>query len=119
MAQNIKDLMLANLLEVFGERDPERREAAIARTYAPDVVFTDPDEVTTGHQALNEKAQRLLDGAPGFVFSPAGPVYENHDLGYLAWDFGPEGHDPVVSGMDICFIADGVIAKVYTLLTAQ
>ncbi|MCU0151294.1 hypothetical protein N8H10_00660 [Curtobacterium flaccumfaciens pv. poinsettiae] len=52
------------------------------------------------------------------MFSPAGPVYENHGMGYLAWHFGPEGAPPVVSGMDICFIEGDVIAKVYTLLTA-
>lgn len=110
-------LLHANLIEVFGERDPGKRRAAIARTYTPDVEFLDPEEVVVGHEALDAKAQRLLDGAPGFVFTPAGPAYENHDLGYLAWHFGPEGAPPVVSGLDICFVVDGRIAKVYTILT--
>ncbi|WP_258369825.1 MULTISPECIES: nuclear transport factor 2 family protein [unclassified Curtobacterium] len=118
MSQPLESLMHANLFEVFGERDPDRRRAAIERTYAPDVEFLDPDEVVTGHDALHTKAQRLLDEAPGFVFSPAGPVYENHGMGYLAWHFGPEGQPPVVSGMDICFVEGDVIAKVYTLLTS-
>ncbi|WP_307860009.1 nuclear transport factor 2 family protein [Curtobacterium aurantiacum] len=118
MSQPLGSLMHANLFEVFGERDPDRRRAAIERTYAPDVTFFDPDEVVTGHDALQAKAQRLLDGTPGFVFSPAGPVYENHGMGYLAWHFGPEGQPPVVSGMDICFVEGDVIAKVYTLLTS-
>jgi hypothetical protein len=113
MSEPLESLMHANLFEVFGERDPDRRRAAIERTYAPDVEFLD-----TGHEALHAKAQRLLDEAPGFVFSPAGPVYENHGMGYLAWHFGPEGAPPVVSGMDICFIEGDRIAKVYTLLTS-
>lgn len=116
MTDPIHDLMTANLLEVFGERDPERRRQAIARTYTEDVEFLDPDEITTGHVALDAKAQRLLDQAPGFVFSPAGPVYVNHDMGYLTWNFGPEGAAPVVRGVDACFIRDGLISKVYTLL---
>ena len=37
-------------------------------------------------------------------------------MGYLAWNFGPEGQAPVVRGIDTCFVRDGRIAKVYTLL---
>jgi len=116
MTNQIEQLMRANLLEVFGESDPQRRRAAIERTYTDDVVFLDPDEIVEGYDALDEKAGKLLAGAPGFVFSPAGPVYVNHDMGYLAWNLGPEGQPPVVRGVDTCFIRDGRIAKVYTLL---
>jgi hypothetical protein len=108
----------ANLFDVFNERDPERRIAAIAKTYTDDVVFSDPDEIVTGREALNNKAQKLLDKAPGFVFTAAGPIYENHDLGYLAWHFGPVGQPPVVSGMDIAMVKEGRIATIYTLLTS-
>ena len=118
MDEKIRDLMHANLFDVFNERDPERRSAAIARTYADDVVFSDPDEIVTGREALNHKAQQLLDKAPGFVFTAAGPIYENHDLGYLSWHFGPEGRPPVVSGMDIAIVKEGRIATLYTLLTS-
>jgi hypothetical protein len=111
-----EELMRANLLEVFNERDDERRAAAIARTYAPGVVFSDPDQTVTGHDELNAKARQILAAAPGFVFSPAGPVQVNHDLGYLPWSLGPEGEPPVVRGVDIALVADGLIARVYTLL---
>ncbi|GAA3563203.1 hypothetical protein GCM10022197_18440 [Microlunatus spumicola] len=112
----IEDLMHANLFEVFAERDPERRMAAVRRTYTADVAFADPDEAVVGHEALSAKAQQILDSSPGFVFRAAGPVRVNHDLGYLAWDFGPEGQPPVVSGVDVALVEDGLITKVYTLL---
>ncbi|MFG1925071.1 nuclear transport factor 2 family protein [Cryptosporangium sp. NPDC048952] len=112
----IEELMTANLLEVFNERDGERRREAIRRTYASDVKFADPDEIVVGHDALDAKAQGILDGAPGFVFTPAGTTYVNNDLGYLTWNFGPEGAPPVVRGVDIALVRDGVIASVYTLL---
>jgi hypothetical protein len=112
----IEQLMHANLLDVFNERDGERRRAAIAGTYAPQVRFADPDEVTVGHDALDAKAQKILDDSPGFVFSPGGPIRVNHDLGYLDWNFGPEGQPPVVRGVDIALVADGLITNVYTLL---
>jgi hypothetical protein len=119
VSESIEALMRANLLEVFGEADFDRRAQAIARIYSEQVVFSDPDELVVGREALNEKAQKLSDGAPDFVFSPAGPVYVNHDMGYLAWNLGPEGAPPVVTGIDICFIEGGLISKVYTLLTSQ
>jgi hypothetical protein len=113
---SIDELMRDNLLEVFNQRDGEQRRAAIARTYAPDVKFSDPEEVVVGHDALNAKAQRILDEAPGFVFTPGGSAYVNHDLGYLAWNFGPAGQPPVVRGVDIALVANGLISSVYTLL---
>ena len=112
----IERLMLANLLEVFNERDRARRRAAIDRVYSDDIVFSDPEALVVGRDAIDAKVQQLLDDAPGFVFSPAGAVLQNHDLGYLTWKFGPEGHEPVVTGMDICFVRDGLIVKAYTLL---
>jgi hypothetical protein len=116
MSEQIEKLMNANLQEVFGERDPALRRAAIERTYTEDVEFLDPEEVVVGYDDLNAKVEKLLVGAPGFVFSPAGPIYVNHDMGYLTWNLGPEGQPPVVRGLDACFIRDGRIAKVYTLL---
>jgi hypothetical protein len=113
---DVADLMRSNLLEVFNERDPGRRRAAIARTYAPDVRFSDPEETVVGHDALDAKAQALLDRAPGFAFRPGGPLLVNDDLGYLPWELGPEGQPPVVRGLDIALVADGLIAKLYTLL---
>ena len=112
----IEELMRANLLEVFNERDAELRRAAIARSYTSDVRFSDPDEVVEGHDALDTKAAKILDDAPGFVFTPGGEVLVNHDLGYLAWNFGPDGAPPVVRGIDIALVRDGLIASVYTLL---
>lgn len=116
MTTEIEVLMRSNLLEVFGQRDPDLRWAAIQRIYAADVAFLDPDEIVEGREALNAKAQKLLDGAPGFTFAPAGPIYVNHDMGYLAWTFGPDGQPPVVRGLDVCFVEGGLITKVYTLL---
>ncbi|MGJ6965394.1 nuclear transport factor 2 family protein [Streptosporangium sp. G11] len=112
----IEQLMHANLLEVFNERDSERRRAAIVRVYAPGVRFSDPEETVEGHDALDAKAQKILDDAPGFVFTPGGPVQVSQDLGYLPWNFGPAGQPPVVHGVDIALVADGLITTVHTLL---
>ena len=113
----IAELMQQNLMGVFNERDPQRRAAVVARTYAADAVFHDPERTVTGREAINAAAQALLDGAPGFVFAPRGPLYQSTgSLGALSWQFGPEGGAPVVTGMDIALVEDGLIATLHTVV---
>jgi hypothetical protein len=115
----IRELMLANLFEVFNERDSKRRLKSIARNYTEDVIWSDPDGTTQGREALNEQARRLLDRMPEFVFSAAGPVYVCRDLGLLAFNLGEAQEPPAVSGVDVALVRDGRIAVLHTLLTAQ
>jgi len=63
-------LMTRSLLDVFNQRDPQQRAAAIGEVYSPDIVFYEQDATVTGAAALHERVQELLDGAPGFVFTP-------------------------------------------------
>jgi hypothetical protein len=115
----IRELLLANLFAVFGERDRERRLQVIARNYTDDVIWTDPDGTTQGHEAMNEQAQKLLQCMPDFVFSAAGPVHVSRDLGLLAFNLGVPEQPPAVSGIDVALVRDGRIARLYTLLTAE
>jgi hypothetical protein len=109
--------MLGNLFAVFNVRDPKRRLEAIVRNYTEDVSWTEPDRTTRGREALNERAQELLDDLPGFVFTAAGPVHVSRDLGLLAFHMGVPEQPPTVSGIDVAFVRDGQIAVLHTLLT--
>jgi hypothetical protein len=115
----IRELLLSNLFAVFSERDPERRLQVIARNYTEDVIWSDPDGTTQGHEEMNEQAQKLLDRMPDFVFSAAGPVHVSRDLGLLAFNLGVPEQPPAVSGIDVAVVRDGRIARLYTLLTAE
>jgi hypothetical protein len=116
MSATVQQLMTRSLLDVFNERDPERRAAAISAVYSPDVTFYEPDEVIEGPAALDRKVQQLLDGAPGWVFRPAGEVSTNHNLGRLTWHFGPDGEPPVVTGTDVAIIDNGRIHSLYVFI---
>jgi SnoaL-like domain len=117
--ERIRELMLENLFSVFNVRDPQRRAEAIARNYTEDVTWTDPDGTTQGREALNDRAQKLLDRLPGFVFTVAGPAYVSGNLGLLAFHMGVPEQPPAVSGIDVALVRDGQIAELHTLLTAQ
>ena len=113
----VEELMRQNLLGVFNEREPQRRAATIAVTYAEDVVFHDPEGSVTGRAAVDAKARALLDGAPGFVFTPRGQLHvSGGSLGLLAWQFGPEGGEPVARGVDVALVEDGLIRTLHTVV---
>ena len=104
---------------VFAERDPQKRRAAIERTYSEDVRFVDADADVMGHEALNDRAQKILDDAPAdFVLEADGPAYASPDTGAQAWRFGPPG-SPVVHGIDILTVRDGTVSTVRTLVGSQ
>ncbi|PWI12976.1 nuclear transport factor 2 family protein [Streptomyces sp. Act143] len=111
----VTDLLTANLHEVFGNRDPVSRRAAIDRIYTEDVVFSDPEGVTTGRDALENKAAALLADAPAdFSFTEDGRRYADTQTGALAWAFGPPDA-PAVHGVDVITVRDGRIATVLTM----
>jgi len=114
----IRELMLVNLFAVFNERDAERRMKAIADNYTEDLIWTDPEGTAHGHEAMNERAQNLLDGIPGFVFTAARPIHVSRDLGHLAFNLGVPEQPPAVSGYDVALVRDGRIAVLYTLVNA-
>ena len=114
-----RELLHSNLHEVFSERDPERRRAAIERTYTEDVTFIDPEGVFVGRQALSDQAQKLLDGVlVGFVLEEDGPRYVGPNTAALAWRFGPPGN-PVARGIDVLTIRDGRVSVMRTLIAPE
>ena len=112
-----ENLMLANLLEVFNERDETARRATIERTYAADVRWTDAEGLTTGRDALEAKCVALQNQLGPMQFSAAGPVHVLPGFGYLAWNLvDPATGQTSMSGFDAATIVDGVIAGLYTVL---
>jgi SnoaL-like domain len=113
-----EELLHSNLHEVFSERDPQRRRAAIERTYTEDVTFIDPEGEYVGWQALNDQAQKLLDGAlVGVTLEEDGPRYLGTDTAALAWRVGPAG-SAVARGIDILTIRDGRVSTLRTLIAS-
>lgn len=119
MSDAITRLMEANLLAVFDERDPQRRAAAIAATYSPDVQWFDDEGVATGHAALDTKAAELQEKLPGLHFVAAGPVRQTRGLGFLAWEVRTPDDTAVASGFDVAEIAEDRIVKLWTILTQE
>ena len=116
MSNSLGHLMERNLHEVFGQRDSVRRKVAISQLYTEDCIFFEAEEQIVGRDALNEKVERILQEAPGFVFRLVGSPQVNHDHGRLQWQFGPNGAPPFVTGMDIAVFEQGKIRALYAFI---
>lgn len=116
MNTTLGQLMERNVLEVFGERDSERRKSVINELYTENCTFFETDDQIVGRDALHTKVEQILKEAQGFVFRLAGPAEVNHDLGRVRWHFGPNGAGPVVTGMDVAIFKEGRICSLYAFL---
>ena len=113
-------LMLRNLSEVFGERDSERRMAAIKNLYSEDAVFFEAEQRFEGRQTISDAVAALQASFPAeFEFSAVAPPARNHDVGRLFWRLGPAGSPPVVNGMDVAQFKDGRIHSLYVFLNDE
>jgi len=117
MTDTVGNLMEANLLGVFNERDAQRRAVTIESTYATEVRWTDDEGTIVGREALEAKASALQSQMQGLVFSKASPVYQTPGLGYLAWKLGPDGGEAVASGFDVAVVRNDIISELYTVIT--
>jgi hypothetical protein len=118
MSDNIENLLVRNLHEVFGERDPARRLTAIEAIFDRDCLFSDPRGRHVGHRALEEAVVALQAQFPDHVFSQIGGVDALQDSGRLAWAFGPPHEPRRITGLDVAVVNAGRISALYTFLDA-
>lgn len=110
-------LLRQNLQRVFNERDPEKREAAIAELYLAEPVIFEPTNIVSGRVAISKIAGQLLEQfGPTFTFTPEGIAVGHHGKGALRWRAGPAGGPIAVTGTDVAEIVDGKIARLWVLL---
>ena len=105
---------------MFNQRDHAARHAAVARIYAPDILWTDNDGVTRGRDALDSKAVELQAKPGNLQFVVDGPVYQTLGLGLLAFHLVKPGSDePQVCGVDVAIVRNSAIVELDTVLTRQ
>jgi hypothetical protein len=114
---NYDELMQRNLRDVFGQRDPDRRLAAIQEIYAPDATLFEPHGAVQGHAAISDAVSTLLDSLPpSFSFASVGPAVGHHGVARLRWKSGPAGGRVAVTGIDVAHIERDVIQSLYVFL---
>jgi SnoaL-like domain len=113
MSDSIETLLVRNLHDVFGERDPVRRRTTIEAIFDRDCLFSDP----RGRHVGQEDAVVALQAQfPDHVFTKIGSVDAPQDSGRLAWAFGPPNEPRRITGLDVAVVNAGRISALYTFL---
>src|SRR6201999_2590116 len=115
----IATLMRRNLAEVFGERDPVARRAAIEELYDPEVKFADPEGSGVGHDGIDAAVELVLARFPDLDFAPATEPSAVGDLGRIAWELRGSDGTVAVRGMDVATVAGGRITHMAGITLEQ
>ena len=114
MSYSASTLILRNLRDVFGEKDPARRRAAIDEIYNEDCVFYDPNSgAHRGRDEIHRIAGVIKATHPDFQYKPIAPPEEVGDVARVRWVSGSPGKAPAYSGTDFLIARNGKIAAVY------
>ncbi len=116
MQFSVAELLERNLLAVFGERDSTRRQAALETLWSPQGVFIDPDGQYVGIDAIGRRVDELQARFPGFVFVARGSANAMHEVGRLAWGFGPKVDNAAVTGIDVAVTRNGKLLALYAFI---
>ena len=119
MSDRIRELLLRNIQEVFGENNATRRRAAIGELYTGDCVLYVPQGIFVGHEALDVHAGTLRAAHPRSVYTVHSQPQVLHNAGRMAWGSGPPGEPPAQTGWDVMIVRDGKIAALYVFLDAM
>lgn len=115
--QDFDTLMQANLLRVFGERDPESRIEAIREIYAADALLNEAERSVRGHEAISRAVEDLLSHLPpDFRFAAMRPALGHHGVGRLQWEGGQPGTKPAVTGVDVAHVEGGLIRTLHVFI---
>ncbi len=114
-AERIRELLLRNLAEVFGEGDAARRRAAIEELWAEGGVLYAPTGPIAGHAAIADFAGTLRAMHPDFAYAPGTPQML-HNAGRLGWGSGRPGEAPAYTGWDFILVEGGRIVALYVFL---
>src|SRR6266850_1804161 len=114
MSYSTSTLLLRNLSDVFGEKDPVRRRAAIDEIWHEDGVFYDPNKgVYRSRDEIDRIAGVIKATHPDFQYQPITEPEEVGDGGRVRWVSGSPGKPPAYAGTDFIVARDGKIAAVY------
>jgi len=119
MSYSTTTLLLRNLSDVFGEKDPVRRRAAIDEIWHEDGVFYDPNKgVYRGRDEIDRIAGVIKATHPDFQYQPITEPEEVGNAARVKWVSGRPGEAPAYGGTDFIIARDGRIAAVYLFFDA-
>ena len=112
-ANGVTEAIVAAYLDTWNETDAARRQAGIARAWAPSGSYRDPLMASDGHAGIDAMLAAVQAKFPGFVLKRTSKVDCHNASVRFAWSLGPAAGPAIVEGVDFCALApDGRLASV-------
>lgn len=64
MEHTLEQLLAIHLIQIWNQRDVELRTKAMENVYINDIAMYNSDEILTGYEAINHKADVVLNRFP-------------------------------------------------------
>lgn len=93
-------------LAMWNETDPDRRAETIARAWAADGSYVDPQLEARGHAALSELVAAVHERFPGHRFRRTSGIDAHHGEARFAWELAAPDGAITVAGLDVAALAD-------------
>ena len=99
-------------IDLWNERDGERRLNILASAWSDDARYTDPLATAKGATEISTLIGGVQQRFPEFSFALIGKVDGFGDNVRFSWGLGPKGADAPIKGTDFAAIKDGKIENV-------
>src|SRR3954462_7124917 len=99
--------LIDGYVETWNETDPQRRRAAIARTWAEDGSYVDPLFSAEGRDGIDALLQGLQGQYPGIRLTRTSDIDAHHDRVRFSWELGPADGPVLAGGIDVGVVVDG------------
>jgi hypothetical protein len=105
--------MIANrYIDLWNERDPQRRHAILAANWTADARYVDPLMTGDGHAGIDALVAGVQQRFPDFRFRLIGEPNGYGDHVRFSWELGPDGVDGPIKGTDFAVMNGGRIRSI-------
>jgi len=99
-------------LELWNERDPQRRHALLAAHWSDNASYVDPLMRGDGHDGIDALVAGVQQRFPDFRFALIGEPNGYGDRVRFSWSLGPDGADSPIKGTDFAVVEKGRIRSI-------
>ena len=99
-------------IELWNERDPQRRRQLLATHWADNASYVDPLMAGDGHDGIDALVTGVQQRFPDFRFALIGEPNGYGDHIRFSWGLGPDGADSPIKGTDFAMLNAGRIQRI-------
>ena len=108
---DIKDIA-ARYIELWNERQPDRRREMLRRDWTTQAVYVDPLMRGEGHDSVDALIAGVQQRFPDFRFRLVGEPNGHGEHLRFSWALGPDGVDGPIKGTDFAQLENGRIRSI-------